>query len=252
MCGLTLASWAGALGGPELTSVAPCARDGKDVHGTGCVQCTSLGLPPEVRARRPASDLLAASDDRPRVDTARVGSRHHRGRRDEARRAPGELRPSGRRLGDRADAGRGRSRGRGSRPGQPVGDGPLLPDGWASATPPHRCSRPTPPWDSWPPTRARSSCRRWSPASPTATRDCSRRSSRPSTCSPAGARCSDSGRRGTSASTSGWVCPSRRCRSGSSGSRRRCRSSTRCGATTTAPTTARTTSSPRRSARRGR
>ena len=41
-------------------------------------------------------------------------------------------------------------------------------------------------------------------------------------------------------------------RSGSSGSRRRCRSPCRCGATTTDRTTAGTTSSPRRSARRPR
>ena len=41
------------------------------------------------------------------------------------------------------------------------------------------------------------------------------------------------------------ACPSRRWRNGSSGWRRRCRSCTRCGATTTGPTKAGTTSSPR-------
>ena len=61
-----------------------------------------------------------------------------------------------------------------------------------------------------------------------------------------------SARPGTSASTSGSACPSHRSASGSSGSRRRCRSACRCGATTTAPTRAGTTSWPRRSARPGR
>ena len=57
---------------------------------------------------------------------------------------------------------------------------------------------------------------------------------------------------GTSASTSASACRSRRWRSGSSGSRRRCRSSGRCGATTTGRSRAGTTGWPRRSARRSR
>jgi len=69
---------------------------------------------------------------------------------------------------------------------------------------------------------------------------------------------SASARRGTSASTAGSACRSRRLRSASSDWRRRSRSASRCGATTTARTAGSTTSSRRRcaarrqSARRGR
>ena len=69
---------------------------------------------------------------------------------------------------------------------------------------------------------------------------------------PAAGRCSASARPGTSASTARSACPTRRSRSGSSGSRRPSRSASRCGATTTARTRASTTSSPRRSAVRAR
>ena len=49
-------------------------------------------------------------------------------------------------------------------------------------------------------------------------------------------------------STAGWVFRSRRCASATSGSRRPCRSASRCGAKTTDPTRARTTNWPRPSA----
>ena len=103
------------------------------------------------------------------------------------------------------------------------------------------CWRATPRSASSRRTRPPSSCSCSSPGSPTATPGCSPRSSRPSTCCPAGARCSVSAPRGTTASTSASGCRSRRSRSASSGWRRRCRSSTRCGATTTDRTSARTT-----------
>ena len=59
------------------------------------------------------------------------------------------------------------------------------------------------------------------------------RSSRRWTCSAAVERCWVWCRPGTTASTGASECPSRPRRSGSSDSRRRCRSSSRCGATTT-------------------
>ena len=80
---------------------------------------------------------------------------------------------------------------------------------------------------------------------------CSPRSSRRSTCSRAAGPSWASAPPGTSVSTSGWACRSRRWPSASSGWRRPSRSACRCGATTTARSTARTTSSPRRCAARG-
>ena len=141
--------------------------------------------------------------------------------------------------------------GEGRRPGRHLpdhDDGPLLPDGAArrsgraDARGLHDARLPRRP------DRDASSWACWSPASPTATRACWPRSSPRSTCSAGVGRCWVSAPPGTSASTAASGCRSRPRRSGSSGSRRRCRSAGRCGATTTARTRASTTSSPRRSA----
>ena len=157
--------------------------------------------------------------------------------------------------GARADAGRDRARGRGGGRRRLHADGPLVPDGAASAT------AHDPMLEGY--TDARAS---W-PARPSAidARAAGHRRDLPAP--RAAGQDRHHPRRAVAAGGpmlgigAAWYerehlgarrARSRRSPSGSSGSRRRCRSACRCGATTTARTRASTTSWPRRSARRRR
>ena len=178
---------------------------------------------------------------------------HTKGRRHEGRRTPGQLHAAGRPAVDRPDDGRRRARRRGGRGGQPVADGPLLPAGDPRRGRPSRCSRATPASASSPAhtstvRAAAAGHRRDLPPPRPARQD--RLDARRALRRPRRAR---HRRRLVRAGAPGARrTVSRRWPSGSSGSRRRCRSCARCGATTTAPTSGSTTSSPRRSTRRSR